>query len=161
LVLGSGDERRTRIPVGPGGGELVTFEPVAVPVTGLMSMELIDLAFTSGEVRAGIPANHSHAPDGQLALTLNFDVTNRRSGSWSLFATDFALIGPDGTATSPHGSNLASMQGSEEGIVTTDFYVRFLINDPPSGTYTLQMMPGSWFVGDDGVDKATFEFSLS
>lgn len=104
--------------------------------------------------------NYSEVGEGQIALTLNFDVTSRREGNWSIFADNFALIGPDGTAVAADGSLLHNLPGSESGTTTPDHYVRFLVDDPPSGDYTLRFTPGDALVGDDGVSEDAFEFTL-
>jgi hypothetical protein len=30
----------------------------------------------------------------------------------------------------------------------------------PAGSYTLRFTPGTWFVGEDNVIEATFDFSI-
>jgi len=159
LVAGTGDETQAHVPLGA-EGTLVTLEPTAPAVSGSLTMELIDLTFTSAELRADVPVNYTEVEDGKLALTINFDATSRNSGNWSVNATDFALILPGGSAAGADGAELGSLPGSEAGIDTPDLYVRFLVDDPPAGDYTLRLTPGSWFIGDDGVTEATFDFSL-
>lgn len=95
-----------------------------------------------------------------MSLTLTFDALSRRGGNWQLFATDFALIKPDGTAIAPDSIEIGSLPGSDEGVTTADRYVQLFVDDMPAGDYTLRLTPGSWFIGDDGVTEATFEFSL-
>jgi hypothetical protein len=159
LLAGTGDETQAHVPLGA-EGTLVTLEPTQPPVSGSLTMELIDLTFTSAELRADVPVNYTEVEDGKLALTVNFDATSRKSGNWSVNATDFALILPGGSAVGADGAELGSLPGTDAGTDTPGLYVRFLVDDPPAGDYTLRFTPGSWFIGADGVTEATFDFSL-
>lgn len=159
LVVGREGEQQARVPLGS-GGELVALAPAEVDLTGDLSMELIDIAFTSADLRYDIPINYEQAPEGKIALTINFDLTSRRDGNWNMFADDFALIVPDGTATAADGSLLNALPGSAAGTTTPDNYVRFLLDDPPAGDYTLRFTPSDPFIGEDGVTEATFDFTL-
>lgn len=160
LIIGSGDEARATVPLGPGGGELVALEPIDVAVSGSISMELIDLEVTGGELRHDVPKSYRQVDSGELALTLRFDATNRKSGNWSIFADNFALVGPDGNAIGADGAELENLAGSDSGTVTSDMTIRFLVSDPPSGEYSLRFTPGNWFIGEDGATEATLDFTL-
>lgn len=160
MLVGSADENQARVPLGPDGGDPNTLEPIEPQVTGSISMELIDLTFNSAELRADRPVSYSEVEQGKLALTLYFDATSRRGGNWSLNAQDFALISTDGDAAAADGAELGSLPGSDSGLVTSDLYVRFLVDDPPGGEYTLRFAPGEWFVGSDGVTEGSFVFTL-
>lgn len=159
LVVGREGEQQARVPLGS-GGELVALAPAEVDLAGELSMELVDMVFTSADLRYDIPINYEQAPEGKIALTIHFDVTSRRDGNWSIFADDFALIVPDGTAIAADGSLLNALPGSAAGTTTPDNYVRFLLDDPPAGDYTLRFTPGDPFIGEDGVTEATFDFTL-
>jgi hypothetical protein len=52
------------------------------------------------------------------------------------------------------------LPGSEDGTTTPDLYLRFLVDDPPDGEYTLRFTAPSWFVGEDGVEEGTLAFTL-
>ncbi len=160
LIVGSNEVNRAQVPLGPQGGELVALAPKEPPISGELSMELIDMTFTSAELRADRPSRYSQVEAGKRALTLHFDATSRRSGNWSIQPQNFALVLPSGAAVGIDGSELASLPGAAEGLVTTDLSVRFLVDQPISGTYTLRLTPGEWFVGADGVTAAEFEFVL-
>lgn len=160
LIIGSGDQARATVPLGPGGGELVTLEPTDVAVAGSLSMELIDLEFTGGDLRYDVPADYRQVEEGELALTLSFDATSRNNGNWSIFADNFALVLSDGTAIGADGADLENLAGSDSGTVTSDMAIRFLVDDPASGEYSLRFTPGNWFVGEDGVTEATLDFTL-
>ena len=161
LLVGAADENQARVPLGAQGGELVDLAPSEPPVSGVISLELIDLTFTSAELRADDPIVHRELDKGKRALTLHFDATSRKSGNWNIHAQDFALILPGGSAAAVDGSDLASLPGSDAGIDTTDLFVRFLVADPADGEYAMRLTPGSWFVGEDGVAEGTHMFDLS
>lgn len=160
LVVGREGEQQAKVPLGS-GSEIVALAPAEVDLTGELSMELIDMAFTSANLRYDMPVSYGQAPEGKIALTINFDVTSRRDGNWNIFADDFALIVPDGTALAADGSMLHALPGSEPGTTTPDHSVRFLLDDPPAGDYVLRFTPGDPFIGEDGVTEATFDFTLS
>lgn len=160
LIIGSGDQNRAQVPLGPAGGELIALEPTEPEINGSISLELIDLTFNSAELRADRLSSYTEVEEGKLALTLNFDATSRNPGNWNIFDQDFALILPNGSAVGLDGSQLVSLPGSEGGTVTTGLALRFLVDTPPSGEYTLRFTPGSWFIGDDGVAEGTFDFVI-
>jgi hypothetical protein len=159
LVVGSADENRAVVPLS-GGGDAVRLEPSEVDVSGTLSMELIDLVFSSGDLRYDIVSRHRQVDAGKQALTLNFDVVSRKGGNWNLFPTDFALILPDGTPIAADDADTYRLAGSDEGITTADRWMRFIIDEMPSGTFAVRLAPGTWFIGEDGVTEATFEFPL-
>jgi hypothetical protein len=160
LVVGSGEENQALVPLGPQGGDLVTLEPSEPPISGSISMELIDLTFTSAELRADIPASYREIEAGRLGLTINFDATSRSSGNWRINAQNLALTLPSGSSVGADGAELPGLPGSDAGTDTPGLFVRFLVDDMPAGDYTLRFTPGDWFVGDDGVTEATFDFTL-
>ena len=159
LLIGRPDESQAQVPLA-GGGDAVRLEPSELAISGSLSMQLLDLNFTSASLRHDLPQSHRQVEAGKQALTLNFDAVSRKDGNWQLFAADFALIGPDGTAIVPDAIEIGSLPGSDEGVTTADRYVRFLVDEMPAGDYTLRLTPGGWFVGDDGVEEATFDFAL-
>jgi hypothetical protein len=160
LIVGRSDLNQAKIPLGPQGGALVSLEPSEPAPPGPLSLELIDLTFTSADLRADKLSSNRQLEDGKLALTLNFDATSRRDGNWTVLAPNFALVLPDGTATAPSASELSSLAGGAGGIDTSGLSVTFLVNSPGSGAYTLRFQPGTWFVGDDGVDSASVDFTI-
>ncbi len=159
IVIGTADVSRAIVPLS-GGGETVRLEPTELAVSGTLSMELLDLVFTGGEVRYDIVPIRTQVEAGKQALTLYFDVVSRKGGNWQIFAADLALIGPDGSALGADAIEIGALAGSDEGITTTDRSVRFIVDEMPSGDFVLRLTPGSWFIGDDGVTEATFEFSI-
>jgi hypothetical protein len=159
LVVGDSRDNQARVPLS-GGGESVRLEPRNLAIAGTMTMELIDLSFTSAALRYDIPDRHRQVEVGKLALTLNFDALSRKGGNWQLFAADFALILPDGTAIAPDAIEIGSLPGSDAGVSTQDRYLQFLVDEGAAGDYTLRLTPGSWFIGEDGVTEATFSFAI-
>jgi len=159
LLVGDNDDQTARVPLGPGGGDLVALEPSTPEVTGVISLELIDFTITSADLRYDVPVNYEQVETGKMGLTLNFDATSRRPGNWSVFAQDFALQTPGGSSVAPDGVNLPGLPGSEDGLVTTDLYLRFLVDEPPAGAYTLRFLADRW-TGEDGVTEGSLEFEL-
>lgn len=159
LLIGDPDENQARIPLS-GNGTPVRLEPSEPPISGTLSMELVDLVFTSANLRYDNPDRHRQIEKGKLALTLTFDVVSRKSGSWNIHAQDLALILPDGIAVAADGIDIGSLEGSDEGLTTPDGSARFLVDEMPAGDYTLRFSPGSWAIGVDGVTEATFDFTI-
>jgi hypothetical protein len=160
LLIGDGNEQQAQVPLGPGGGELVALEPAEEPLTGGITMSLIDMNFTTMDLRADDLVRHSEAEPGQLLLTLNFDVTSRKSGNWSIFATEFALTLPSGSSVPVDGSDLPGLPGSDAGLETTGLYLGFVVDDPAEGTYTLRWTPPDRWLGEGDPAEATYEFVL-
>jgi hypothetical protein len=160
LIFGDADENRAVVPLGVGGDAAVRLEPRTIDVSGELSLELIDLLIDGAELRYDRVERHRQVEAGKQALTLHFDVVSRNQGNWSIFATDFALVLPDGRALAPDGSDLPNIPGSGAGVTTEGLFVRFLVDEGTTGDLTLRFTPGSWFVGEDGVEEATFEFAL-
>lgn len=159
VIIGTADEARAEIPLG--GGQAVTLEPSSAALTGALELELLDLTFNDADLQYDNPGFFSNVEDGYIALTLHFDATSRKSGNWQVFAHDFALTLPDGSAITPSGSNLTPLPGSEEGTPTADLSLTFVVPDPATGEYGLRLTVGDWFVGEDGINEANYEFSLS
>ncbi len=159
VIIGTADEARAEIPLG--GGEAVTLEPSSAALTGSLEMELLDLTFQNADLQYDNPGFFSNVEDGSIALTLHFEATSRKSGNWQVFAQDFALTLPDGSAITPSASNLTALPGSDDGTPTADLSLTFVVPDPATGKYNLRLTVGDWFVGVDGVNEASYEFSLS
>lgn len=160
LIAGFGGDQQARVPLGPAGGELIALEPSEAPLTGAISSSLIDMNFTLAEVRADNPVNHREVEAEKLALTLNFDVTSRKSGNWSIFPLEFSLMLPSGSSVAVDGADLPGLPGSDDGLDTTGLYLRFIVDDPPEGTYTLRWVPPDRWIGEGDPAEETFEFEL-
>lgn len=158
MLLGSADEQRVQVPLGPNGGELITFEPREIPLTGGISTSLVDMNFTSAVLRADYPDAHEQVEAGKLALWLNLDVTSRRQGNWNIFATELALIPPSGNSL-PTQDGLFGLPGSDEGLTTEDLSLRFLVDEPAEGEYTLRWAPPDPWLGEG--DPATAEYTFT
>ncbi len=159
LLAGRPDKNQARVPLS-GNSDAIRLEPSEPAISGVMSMELIDLNFTSATLAYDDPGRHREADAGKQLLTLKFDALSRKGGNWQIFADNFALIGPDGIATTPGRIEIGSLPGSDEGVLTADRFIQFTVDEMVTGVFTLRLMPGMWFIGDDGVTEATFDFSL-
>jgi hypothetical protein len=159
LVVGSVDQAKAEVPFGPGGGDLVDLAPEEPVVAGTISLELIDLNFESAELRYDIPVSYTELDEGERALTLHFSATSRKGGNWNIFPQDFALTKPGGTSVGVDGSALGSLPGNDLGTTTEDLYVRFIVDDPSAGSYTLRFKPGDYWI-DQGPDQGEFTFEL-
>lgn len=159
IVVGSADEARAEIPLG--GGDATTLEPSSSPLAGSLELELLDLTFNGADFQYDNPGFFSNVEAGKVALTLRFDATSRKSGNWQVFADDFALTLPDGSAVTPASSQLTPLAGSDGGTPTADLSLTFVVPDPAAGNYNLRLIVGDWFVGEDGVNEAVYDFSLS
>jgi hypothetical protein len=162
LLVGRAGEGQARVPIGPAGGELVALAPREVPLSGELSLELIDLTWTGADLRADVPATYSQVESGRLSLWLYFDVTSRRSGNWTIRLEDFAIILPSGSSVAAVGSEPTTLPGDDDGLETAGLYVRFLVDDPPEGEYTLRFTAPTWFrtSGSDAPTEATFSFTI-
>ena len=150
LLVGRPDENQARVPLG-GAGEAIRLEPSEPAIAGTLTMELVDLTFTSATLAYDDPNRHREADNGKQYLTLNFDAVSRKGGNWQIFGDNFALVGPDGIAITPSRIEIGSLPGSDEGVLTADRYVQFLVDEMVTGDFTLRLTPGQWFIGDDGV----------
>lgn len=159
LLIGSGDQARAEVPLQPAAGTLVDLPPQEVDVTGTLSVELVDLTITGAELRWDIPATHDQVAPGERALTLTLDATSRKPGNWQLFPTEIFLTTPAGTSVPVDGAELGSLPGTDAGVVTTDRYVRFRVDEEAAGDYTLEFQPASYWV-EAGPTTASLDFTL-
>ena len=158
IIIGTADEARAEVPLG--GGEAITLEPSTAPLSGGIELELLDLVFNMADLHYDNPGLFSNVEAGKIGLTLHFDALSRNSGNWQVFADDFALTLPDGNSVTPSISGLVPLPGSDSGTETAGLSVTHAVPDPPTGDYSLRLTVGDWFVGEDGVNEATYEFSL-
>ena len=158
IIIGTADEARAEVPLG--GGEAITLEPSTAPLSGGIELELLDLVFNMADFQYDNPGLFSNVEAGKIALILHFDALSRNSGNWQVFADDFALTLPDGNSVTPTGAELVPLPGSDEGTETAGLSVTYAVPDPPTGDYALRLTVGDWFVGENGVNEATYEFSL-
>ena len=160
LIVGRSDESRARIPLS-GGGDAVRLEPSEPAITGVLSMPLIDLEFTSATLAYDLPNRHRQMDEGKQALTLYFDAVSRKGGNWNIFPDNLVLVLPDGTSLAADDADAYGLPGSDEGSTTPDQWVRFVVDESLSGDLAIVLTPGQWFLADDGVTEGTFEFTLA
>jgi len=159
LVIGAVAESQVRIPLGS-PGTAVRLEPTDVAVGGQLATELIDLDFTGASLRHDLPSLHTQLESGKRALTLHFDVTSRIRGEVRMSPGDIALILPDGSVIEPVASELGSLPGDDDGITTVDRFVSFVVDETPTGDFTLRLTLDALVDAEDGITEATFDFSL-
>ncbi len=159
LVIGGVTESQVRIPLGS-PGTAIRLEPADVAVSGQLATELIDFDFTGASLRHDIPHLHRQLESGKRALTLNFDVTSRVRGDVQIAPDDIALILPDGSIIEPVAAELGPLPGDDDGITTLDRFVSFVVDEKPTGRFTLRLALDGFFVAEDGTTEATFVFSL-
>jgi hypothetical protein len=160
LLIGDGGEQQARVPLGADAGELVALEPTTIELEGMLSTSLVDLNVTSAELRADDPVNHKQVEKDKLALTIHFDAVSRKSGNWTIFPDEFLLDLPSGSSLSVDGALLGGLPGSDTGAETADRYVRFLVDDPPAGSYVLHFLPNERWQGEDDPSDITLELEL-
>ncbi len=126
LVVGKADTNQARVPLGK-TGELVAYEPRAVPVTARLSTVSLNIDVRGGELRADVPHYHRQVDAGRRALELSY--TASLSGC-QFVKYDLTLGLPDGTTAD-------AIDGAEAG--KTDNFSVFLVSDHPAGAYTLKL----------------------
>ncbi len=158
-MIGAAGESRARIPLGSPGAA-VALEPTDVMISGQLATELIDFNFTGGSLRYDLPDLHRQLELGKRALTLSFDVTSRIAGDVQISPDDMALVLPDGSIIVPAAAETFSLPGDDDGVTTADHSVTFVVDEKPTGDFTLRLALDSLFVSEDGITEATFDFSL-
>lgn len=160
LVIGKADESQARIPLSP-RGTAVSLAPADVPIRGQLATELIDLDFTGASLRYDVPDLHRQLEMGMRALTLNFDVTSRIAADGRISSDDITLVLPDGSIIVPTVAELGQVTGGDDGgAVTPDRFVSFVVDEMPTGDFTLRLALDDRFVSEDGITEATFDFGL-
>lgn len=159
FVVGAADESRARIPLGS-LGTAVLLEPADVVISGRLETEHMDFDFTGGSLRYDLPDAHLQLDSGTRALTIHFDVTSRIAGDVQMTADDIALVLPTGSIIEPVAAELGALPGDDEGVTTANRSVTFVVDEQPSGEFTLRLTRDDWFVSEDGATEATFEFGL-
>ena len=141
LTIGNTENNQAVVPLGP-TGTLVTLEPVAVSAKGKATAGQLVISVHDGEVRADIPATHDEVEKDQLALSLDFDITNNGTGGggYAFVADNLALTLPDGTTVAP---DKAPIELLGHQATTKNLTVRFLVDNPAEGDYVLLLREGS------------------
>jgi hypothetical protein len=140
LTIGSTEHNQAIVPLGF-EGELVSLEPVTVPVTGKATAGQLVITTHGGELRADIPETHGEVDAGQLALTIDFDATNNGTGGggYAFVDDNLALELPDGTTVAPDDAPIELLG---HRATTKNLSVRFLVDDPAAGAYFLVLREG-------------------
>ncbi len=111
--------------------------------------------------RYDVPDLHRQLEMGMRALTLNFDVTSRIAADGRISSDDITLVLPDGSIIVPTVAELGQVTGGDDGgAVTPDRFVSFVVDEMPTGDFTLRLALDDRFVSEDGITEATFDFGL-
>jgi len=156
LIAGGPEVNQAIVPIGPNSTEdLVDLEPLQLDVTGSATAGAVTGTVTGVEVRADLPDWRQEVEEGQLSLTVFFDV----SADAGLAQTqrnfqnqNVALRLPDGTAIAVRSDGRSGVNEILE-IDTTNrnLSVRFIIDEPPEGEYAFIVR------GPFGADRAQVE----
>lgn len=165
LTIGNPANNQAIVPFGP-GGTLVTQEPRTVPVAVSGSIKYpmygkpgtVAIKVTGGELRADVPKGHNEVKKGNLALTLTYSITYTYGDIYSYYWMDnnLQLELPDGTTVGV--DDIDSVPNVKPGTTVSDLTVRFLIKDPPSGSYNLILKNNN---GATPATKIPFTMSLT
>jgi hypothetical protein len=153
LTFGRSGIQQASVPLGS-SAEPVTLEPTAIDVDGTVTGGQLTLDLTGGELRADVPSTHRQVDAGRLALTLTYDATFTAAkpeyfGSYAFAAENLALRLPDGTTISP---DKASIELLGQSGASRDLFVRFEVDDPAAGSYTLVVI--------DDTERGELGFTL-
>ena len=159
IMVGALGDHRAVVPLA-GEGDVARLAPSAPDVGGVASTDLVDLDFTGAVLRYDDPLTYSQLADGTRGLTLYFDVTSRVDGRRELTPDHFTLVLADGSEVSVAAAELGRIEGSEEGMTTTDRYVSFVVDAELDGALAVRFAPSEDFLLEDGLAEALFEFSL-
>ena len=135
LTLGRSDENQAVIPIGD-EGELVTLEPRAITVSGSAQPGTLKVDALEGELRYDVPGRHGQVEEGKAALSITFNATfvSDFAGGFPFVPENLGLTLPDGTSVAPDESPIELLQPQS---TITDQVVRFIVDNPPEGTYQL------------------------
>ncbi len=146
VTFGKPDETQAKVPLGS-TGSLVALTPVAV--SGLptsVTVTTFTLALKSGEARADQVTEHQEAAKGHWYVYLKGSAAFSGAASGMNFGPDgVSLKLPDGTSVVGEAADSKSCCFAlYPGQPPADFTFRFLVADPPSGSYagTLKIKVG-------------------
>ena len=158
LTIGNPDNNQAVIPIGEDAdAELVTLEPIAIPVTGTVTAGAVTLTIEGAEVRADLPDLSDQLPKGTYAITINFSATPQAGiqvGQGVLQSPNVILRLPDGTAVAVRSDGVSGvnelLQGAE-GTTISNLRVRYEIDEPIEGPYAV-ILRGNYGPGGAEVE---------
>jgi len=150
LIVGNPENNQAVVPIGPDSpDELVSLEPLALPVTGSSAAGPVAFTVTGVEVRADLPDWSDQVEQGSLALIVSFEVTPGNGiplGQGVIGGDNLALRLPDGTAVSVRSdgrSGVNELLQGRENTTIMDLSARFIIPEPAEGSYAF-LVRGTW-----------------
>ncbi|GAC1363822.1 MAG: hypothetical protein NVSMB32_05750 [Actinomycetota bacterium] len=135
ITFGKPDETKAKVPLGA-SGSLVALAPL--PVSGLASVTAGEntVAMKSGEARADKVSEHGQAATGHWYVYIKGALSRTAGGNGNFGAADLALKLPDGTSVVGEAADTKSCCYNLTPGQPEDFTFRFLVGDPPSGSYS-------------------------
>ncbi len=135
-VLSFGDATVARTVIPLHAGKATLHQPRQV--LGVKDVTIRDLRFAIKhcDLSGDIVTEHKQAPAKRLVLSCWLDAVYRGPSSFiDLDDSRLRLLLPDGTAASPMEYPIQNLDRDRE---ETNVYYAFVVNDPPTGTYTLR-----------------------
>jgi hypothetical protein len=134
LVIGSSDAQQAKVPLGD-PSKATTLEPQAIPQSvAPIVIGNVTLNVKVAEVRYDAVNDHANAPTGKGYLILAGTAANASAtDTYYLDASQVTITRPDGTTSSAtvDASGIAANTSNEA------FYLRYELDTPITGTYTL------------------------
>lgn len=134
LVIGSSDTQQAKVPLGDPSAA-TTLEPQAIPQSvAPIVIGNVTLNVKVAEVRYDAPNDHANAPAGKGYLILAGTAANASAtDTYYLDASQVTITRPDGTKSTANvdASGIAANTSNEA------FYLRYELDTPITGTYTL------------------------
>ena len=160
VTFGKPDETRAKVPLGT-SGSLVALAPLAVSGLSPVSPGQVKVDLKSGEARADKTSEHGQAASGHWYVYLKGALTFSGGASGTNFGPgDVAVKLPDGTSVVGEAADSKSccfaLYPSQP---PADFTFRFLVADPPSGSYTATIR--SKVDGNDVSAPFTFQVAAA
>jgi hypothetical protein len=140
--------------------DAVTLEPATVPMKSKVVAGNAVFNFEGAFLTADAYWNHSSLAQDEVALRLDYSLTNQTAESASLIVVrdDFSLELPDGTSVEATTAPIGEV--STSGATQSDRWVRFIIPAPIAGKYKL-LLRGKWGGAYNLADaEAEYPFQL-
>lgn len=139
LTVGNAANNRAAVSLAPSASASdKLLEPSDQAVTGVLPAGDLQITVNGVTVRADEPDRHREVKSGHLALDVKFSVTRTGTdGGINFFGSNFALKLPDGTSVVDDENNRSPNEILKGGETKADLFLRFLVNSPAAGSYTL------------------------
>jgi hypothetical protein len=166
LVIGNAENNQAKIPLGPGGDDLVTLQPVEIAVNGPIIVGALTIDVEGIEVRADRPDWHDEIKEGYRAVIVKFRATPQAGiqiGQGVLQSDAVALKLPDGTSVSviqDGRSGVNELLQGREGTTIRDLSVRFEVPEPLAGMFAFFVQGAYGPGGAHAEGQLDFEIDL-